>query len=202
MDIVQELFKKIVMIIPILLVVAIFFWLAGKVLPGTYFKNLIANKDILPPPRSTNTFKPSIAESPERVDNWSNNNWATNPKDTSYHEPLLSYYSSQNLNPLYLRNVTVKKHDSIYSGMVIRGEVKRSFFALGTFPVFVENLQKSRAFTQARALEPWQTGDWIKFEVILGKISQKSQCNLVFKNANPSGDPRFDIYTSIPVYCI
>lgn len=202
MEVIQALIKKIVIIIPILLIAGFLFWLAGLVVPQISFKNLITNKDILPPPRNVKTVNSSTTGNGERVDNWSNNTWTSNPSDTSYHEPLLSYYSSQNLNPNYIRNVTVKRYSNVYSGMVIRGEVKRSFFMLGTFPVFVEDMQKSRSFTQARALEPWVIGDWVKFEVVLGQINQKNQCNLVFKNANPAGDPHFDIYTSIPVFCI
>lgn len=201
MEIIQALVKKIVILIPILLIAGVLFWLAGILVPQISFKNLITNKDILPPPKNISALGIASAEPPTRIDNWSNN-WAINSNDTSYHEPLLSYYSSQNLNPNYIRNVTVKKYGNVYSGMVIRGEVKRSFFTLGTFPVFVEDMQKSRSFTQARALGPWAIGDWVKFEVVLGQISQKNQCNLVFKNANPAGDPRFDIYTSIPVFCL
>lgn len=201
MHAIEEIIKKITTVIPILLVAWFLFWLAGILVPQISFKNLITNRDLLPPPGSMHTLGTSVYEPPVREDTWSTN-WEMGGNNTSYKEPLLSYYSSQNLNPLYVRNVTVKKYSSVYSGMVIRGEVKRSFFALGTFPVFVEDMQKSRSFTQARALEPWQSGDWVKFEAVLGKISQKNQCNLVFKNANPAGDPHFDIYTSIPVYCI
>lgn len=196
METVQELIKKIFILIPILLILAIFFWLADKFTPDGLFKNYFVNRDVLPPPMNVEKFTAPIGKIP--VDSFNKNNYL----DTSYREPLLSYYSSQGLNPNYLRNVTIKKYGSVYSGMVIRGEVKRSFFELGTFPVFVEDMLKSRSFTQARALEPWQTGEWVKFEVILGKLNQKGHCNLVFKNANLAGDSHFDIYSSLPVYCI
>lgn len=196
MEIVQELIKKIVMIIPILLVLALFFWLADKYIPNGFFKNYFVNKDILPPPANVEKFVAPVGEIPQ------NTVWTANLNDTSYHEPLLSYYNSQNLNTNYIRNVNIKKYGNVYSGMIIRGEVRRSFFALGTFPIFVEDMKQSRSFTQARAINPNQTGDWVNFEAILGQVSQKNQCNLVFKNANPAGDPHYDIYTTLPVNCL
>ncbi len=202
MEIIHDLIKKIVIIIPILLIGGFFFWVVGKVVPESAYQNYFSNKDILPAPGSLHTIGGSVMQSPIREDNWSTNGFGVNQNDTSYHDPLLTYYASQNLNSNYIRNVNVKKYSIVYSGMVIRGEVKRSFFTLGTFPVFVENMQKSRSFTEARALEPWQIGEWVKFEVVLGQLNQKGQCNLVFKNANPAGDPHFDIYTSLPVSCL
>lgn len=196
MEIVQELIKKIVMIIPILLVLALFFWLADKFIPTGLFKNYFVNKDVLPPPANVEKFVAPLGEIP------SNTVWTANLNDVSYHEPLLSYYNNQNLNPNYIRNVNIRKYGNVYSGMIIRGEVKRSFFALGTFPIFVEDMKQSRSFTQARAINPSQAGDWINFEAILGQITQKNQCNIVFKNANPAGDPHYDIYTTLPVNCI
>lgn len=196
METIQALIKKITVIIPILLVASFMFWLVDKSVPEGLFKNYFSNRDVLPPPTNVEKFVAPIMEIPD------NSIWLSNPIDTSYHEPLLSYYANQNLNPNYVRNVNIKKYGNVYSGMVIRGEVKRSFFTLGAFPVFVEDMKKSRSFTQARALEPWQTGEWVKFEAVLGKLNQKGPCNLVFKNANPAGDAHYDIYTSIPVGCI
>lgn len=95
-----------------------------------------------------------------------------------------------------------KANQEVRSPIEIKGKAKGNWFFEAVFPVKLKDESGNIiASGQARADGDWMSPDFVDFsaEITYDNSTTTGRAVLVFKNDNPSGDPKFDKFFYVPV---
>lgn len=102
-----------------------------------------------------------------------------------------------------IRNLSLYKEDSIRLGMTFYGEAKNTFFANGTFPIYLFDSQ-SRMFAKETAISTgkWSIPGWTRFYVkINSPLPAHQSCQMLFVPDPNSQDKNINYRAGLPVVC-
>ena len=205
MDLLFELLKKIIYLIPIVLIAALLFIFIRFV-----FKSLgiaptlksYVSHDYLPAPGSYGTLNgkaptPSDKQTMPSMEDL--NPWM---KTGSYtYEDKTVVYTEANSQ---VRNIRIGENNTISSGSIISGTAREVFFSNGKF--FVILLNKTGqviAQTVAIANKSADSSIWIPWQAKFGLLSQQisGECTLILESQNNTSNPEISKIIKIPVDC-
>lgn len=92
-------------------------------------------------------------------------------------------------------------HQHVHSPLTVKGKAKSAWFFEGVFPLRLLDEQCHEiTSSQAKALSPWTTGNYVPFEGKLEfTVTKPTKAILVLQNDNPSGLPENSRKKEIPV---
>jgi hypothetical protein len=216
METLQNLLKKIVVLIPIILFAGLLWWLVGKLIPNYSPTNIFSfykGGDILPPPGSLGNFKKP--EVPNDTTNLYVSSTEYNSNGNTYskyninnrynlnNKPIINNQHNYSGNVVYMRNLSIANNSILFPGMIVRGEVKSDWFYNGSFPVLIQDAGKHiYLLGTAKTSDniPAKIG-WVNFQVLLGAFPVSNPCTMIFINNNQTGDKTKDVSVTIPVIC-
>lgn len=104
---------------------------------------------------------------------------------------------------LYVRNLSIYNGDSVNTHKTIYGEARSTFFANGTFPIYIIDTQgRVFAVETAIATEQWSIPGWSRFSVQIRSLLPSHQpCQLLFIPNPQSPDANTGGRALIPVSC-
>ncbi len=106
-------------------------------------------------------------------------------------------------NSLYARNLSVYDGESINTYKTIYGEARSTFFANGTFPIYIIDTQ-GRIFATETAIATgqWSVPGWSRFSVQVRSLLPSHQpCQLLFVPNPQSPDANTGARALVPVFC-
>ena len=205
MDLLSELLKKILYIIPVILIVAflfIFLRFTFKALGIVPAIKSYTSKDFLPPPKqlgSIGSKVPTPTDTPTNKTMEELNPWM---KDGSYnYNGNTVEYTQANSQ---VRDIKIGNNNSISSGSYVSGTAREIFFSNGKFLILLVNKQgQVIAGTTALANKSNTEGLWIPWQARFSTIppQQSNSCTLVLQNQNNTNDSNLSKVIRIPVEC-
>lgn len=205
MELLSHLLKKIVYLIPIVLIFAFLFILIRftlKSLGITPSLSSITNKEFLPAPRLVNSGKaPTPTDTPTNPTMEELNPWMKN--GTYNYNGATSVYTEANSQ---VRNIKVGNNNFITSGSLVNGTARGNFFVNGKFLVVLINKNNQvLAASIAKALPTDVSTTWIPWEAKFASIpaqgNARQECTLILQNQNPTSDPNLTKVIRLPVTC-
>ena len=206
MNFLLELIKKVLYLIPLILILAFLFILVRFTLKSLNINisspiSSFGKKDYLPAP---GTFGSSYGKAPTPTETPTNptmeelNPWMQTG-EYSYNGTVVDYTQANS----QVRNIVIGSNNSLHSGVLVTGTARNVFFTNGKFQVLIVDvngkvLGSTVAMAQTNPMEntwtPWQA----KFNTV-GVTTDN--CMLILQNQNNSGDPRLSKVIRIPASC-
>lgn len=226
MDLAKALLKKIVYLIPAIIILALLFIAMRALYVSFGLSNKLGeqtksfkNTDFLPPPGSlgiaggkapTPTDTPTVPtyKQMEQMYSAENKYQDTRARPSVYDEEQGSYTYRYNTT-LYtdanpeVRTITIVKNNLIVSGVILTGTAQSSFMKKGKFLISLENrdgdvVMSTIAYAQANP----QNNMFIPWKAQVGYVPNNSApCTLVLENENYSGEPALSKIIRLPVTC-
>jgi hypothetical protein len=205
MNFILEIIKKVLYLIPFVLILAFLFMLVKftfKSLNISPTLSSISKKDFLPAP---GTFKMNVTPAPTPTDTPTNptmeelNPWMKNGAYTSLGRTV--DYTQANSQ---VRDIVIGTNNTIHSGTVITGTARDVFFSGGRFFVLVLNESGQMiASTVATAQDVIANNSWTPWEARLSTVPRtvSGNCILVLQNENTTGNPQLTKVIRIPAAC-
>ncbi len=206
MSFLLELIKKVLYLIPIIIIASILFIVGHYTLKNTGLignGKSFASNDFLPTP---GTFTVITGKAPTPTDT------PTGPSPINTTSLKYPTYTYNNITTEYtqansqVRNIVLGRNNTLYSGAMVSGSAREGFLNNGKFSVVLLNQQGQIIATTVAVStgESETTYDiWIPWQAKFGFIPPQSSgvCTLVFQNQNSTGNTALSKIIRIPANC-
>lgn len=205
MNFLLEVIKKVLYLIPIVLVLAFLFMLAKytlKALNVSGSLSSISKRDYLPPP---GTYSASYGKAPTPTDTPTNptmeelNPWMKTG-EYNYLGKTVDYTQANS----QVRDIVIGNNNTIRAGITITGKARDVFLTGGKFIMLVLNESGQVIASTLAVSDPKSVGaTWIPWQAKIGSLgpSPTGNCILVLQNQNITNNPQLTKIIRIPAAC-